>query len=42
MLSQITVGIPWSSRKQFLDKTEFSPPMDIYPYAKEHLYTSNL
>ena len=42
MLSQITVGIPWSSRKHFLDKTEFIAPMDIYPYAKEHLYTSNL
>ena len=42
MLSQVTVGIPWSSRKHFLDKTEFIAPMDIYPYAKEHLYTSNL
>ena len=40
MLSQVTVGIPWSSRKHFLDKTEFIAP--VYPYAKEHLYTSNL
>ena len=40
MLSQSTVGIPWSSRKHFLDKTEFIAP--VYPYAKEHLYTSNL
>ena len=40
MLSQTTVGIPWSSRKHFLDKTEFIAP--VYPYAKEHLYTSNL
>ena len=42
MLSQITLGIPWSSRKYLLDKTEFIAPMDVYPYAKEHLYTSNL
>ena len=42
MLSQSTLGIPWSSRKHLLDKTEFIAPMDIYPYAKEHLYTSNL
>ena len=42
MLFQITVGIPWSSRKHFLDKTEFFAVMDIYPYAKKHFYTSNL
>ena len=42
MLSQITAGIPWISRKHFLDKTEFIAPMDINPYAKEHLYTPNL
>ena len=42
MLSQSTLGIPWSSRKHLLDKTEFIAPMDIYPYAKEHLHTSNL
>ena len=42
MLSQSTLGIPWSSRKHLLDKTEFIAPMDVYPYAKEHLYTSNL
>ena len=42
MLFQSTVGIPWSSRKHLLDKTEFIAPMDIYPYAKEHFYTSNL
>ena len=42
MLSQVTVGIPWNSRKHFLDKTEFIAPMDIYLYAKEHIYTSNL
>ena len=40
MLSQSTVGIPWSSRKHFLDRTEFIAP--LYPYAKEHLYTSNV
>ena len=39
MLSQITVGIPWSSRKHFIDKTEFITSVDIYPYAKEHFYT---
>ena len=42
MLSQSTLGIPWSSRKHLLDKTEFIAPMDVYPYAKEHLHTSNL
>ena len=40
MLSQSTVCISWSSRKHFLDKTEFIAP--LYPYAKEHLYTSNV
>ena len=40
MLSQSTVGVPWSSRKHFLDKTEFIAP--VYLYAKEHLDTSNL
>ena len=42
MLPQSTVGIPWSSRKHLLDKTEFIAPMDVYPYATEHLHTSNL
>ena len=42
MLSQITLGIPWSSRKYLLDKTEFIAPMDVYSYTKEHLHTSNL
>ena len=42
MLSQSTLGIPWSNRKHLLDKTEFIVPMDVYPYAKEHLHTSDL
>ena len=42
MLSQSTLGIPWSSRKHLLDKTEFIAPMDVYPYAKKHLHTPNL
>ena len=42
MLSQSTVGIPRSSGKHLLDKTEFIAPMDVYQYAKERLYTWNL
>ena len=34
--------MPWGSRKHQLDKIEFIAPMDGYPYAKEHLHTSNL
>ena len=40
MLSQSSVSIPWSSRKHFLDKTDFIAP--VYPYAKEHLYTLSI
>ena len=42
MLSESTVCIPWSSRKHLLDKTEFIVSLDVYPYATEHLHTSNL
>ena len=42
MLPQSTGGIPWSSRKHLVDKTEFIASMDVYPYATEHLHTSNL
>ena len=40
MLPESTVGIPWSSKKHPLHK--IIAPMDIYPYKKKHLYTSNL
>ena len=36
------MGIPWSSRKYPLDKTEFIAPVDVNPYAKEHLHTTHL
>ena len=42
MLPQSTGGIPWSSRKHLVDKTEFIASMDVYPYATEHLHTSDL